>query len=178
MVRRSVNAVRPTKARATLVLFAPISAKITYNGKRRVRKFGQLPKSDSCTKRNNGVARHLHALALIASVPRNIRGRTVCVLPATLPACACFVSYSCFASAHSWTRAFDFCVAHGLFGEMHLPLCEFIYQCVWTRKRPSPSRARKMEIIRIIEKIVGRVSVARERCDARYGKRKSRSRTR
>jgi len=134
MVRRSVNAVRPTKARATLVLFAPISAKITYNGKRRVRKFGQLPKSDGCTKRNNGVARHLHALALIASVPRNIRGRTVCV-SATLPACACCVSCSCFTSAHSWTRAFDFCVAHGLLGEMHLPLCEFIYQCVQTRKR-------------------------------------------
>lgn len=69
MVQRCINAVRPTKARATLVLFAPISAKIIYNGERRVRKFGQLPKSDGCTERNNGVARHLHALALIASVP-------------------------------------------------------------------------------------------------------------
>jgi len=37
------------------------------------------------------VVRHLHALALVASVPRNVRGRTVCV-STTLPACACCVS--------------------------------------------------------------------------------------
>jgi len=65
------------RKRERLLSFSRLSLpKITYNGERRVRKFGQLPKSDGCTKCNNGMVRHLHALALIALVPDNIRGCT------------------------------------------------------------------------------------------------------
>lgn len=101
------------KARATLVLFAPIAAKITYNGKeRRVRKFGQLPKSDGCTERNNGVARPLARTC--PHCESSTRGRIPAraYISATLPACVRL--RSCLSRGFrslANSCAHDFCVA-------------------------------------------------------------------
>lgn len=151
--------------------------------------FGQLPKSDGCTERNNGVARPLartcphcesstrgHIPARAYIYRRHYRHVHAALLSLAWP--------FRFRSLARTRAPHGFCVSRARTDCPAKRICRFcgficINAHIRTRKRMARhrarSRARRTKIIRIIERIVRARSVCRAENDAtvRYGKRKS-----